>query len=55
MLSELAIDNPEAFKDLVQIAKDALDGKSYVPAKKEVKEEKRVNPHYSYFCGCGKL
>lgn len=40
MLSELAIDNPEAFKDLVQIAKDALDGKSYVPAKKEVKEEK---------------
>ena len=41
MLSELAIDNPEAFKDLVQIAKDALDGKTYVPAKKEVKEEKK--------------
>ena len=40
MLSELAIDNPEAFKDLVQRAKDALDGKTYVPAKKEVKEEK---------------
>ena len=40
MLSELAIDNPEAFKDLVQIAKDALDGKTYVPAKKEIKEEK---------------
>ena len=40
MLSELAIDNMDAFKDLVQIAKDALDGKSYVPAKKEVKEEK---------------
>ena len=40
MLSELAIDNPEAFKDLVQIAKDALVGKTYVPAKKEVKEEK---------------
>lgn len=40
MLSELAIDNPEAFKDLVQIAKDALDGKTYVPAKKEAKEEK---------------
>ena len=40
MLSELAIDNPEAFKDLVQIAKDALDGKTYVPAKMEVKEEK---------------
>lgn len=40
MLSELAIDNPKAFKDLVQIAKDTLDGKTYVPAKKEVKEEK---------------
>ena len=35
MLSELAIDNKEAFKDLVSIAKDALDGKSYTP--KEVK------------------
>ena len=40
MLSELAIDNKDAFKDLVQIAKDALDGKTYVPAKKEAKEEK---------------
>ena len=40
MLSELAIDNMDAFKDSVQIAKDALDGKTYVPAKKEVKEEK---------------
>ena len=40
MLSELAIDNMDAFKNLVQIAKDALDGKTYVPAKKEVKEEK---------------
>ncbi len=40
MLSELAIDNMDAFKDLVQIAKDTLDGKTYVPAKKEVKEEK---------------
>ena len=35
MLSELAIDNREAFADLVTIAKDALSGKSYVP--KEVK------------------
>lgn len=35
MLSELAIDNKEAFADLVTIAKDALAGKSYVP--KEVK------------------
>ena len=35
MLSELAIDNKEAFKDLVTIAKDALNGKTYTP--KEVK------------------
>ena len=48
MLSELAIDNPKAFTDLVIIAKDALEGKEYKPAKvalekkvtKEVKEEK---------------
>ena len=35
MLSELAIDNREAFADLVKIAKDSLDGKKYQP--KEVK------------------
>ena len=35
MLSELAIDNKEAFADLVKIAKDSLDGKKYTP--KEVK------------------
>lgn len=35
MLSELAIDNKEAFAELVKIAKDALDGKKYTP--KEVK------------------
>ena len=50
MLSELAIDNPKAFSDLVVIAKEALEGKEYKPAKvkletkksetKEVKEEK---------------
>lgn len=51
MLSELAIDNKEAFADLVVIAKDALDGKAYTPketaktaskaeSKVEVKEEK---------------
>ena len=49
MLSELAIDNPKAFSDLVSIAKDALDGKKYTPKTvaskkeedvKEVKEEK---------------
>ena len=50
MLSELAIDCPKAFSDLVVIAKDALEGKEYKPAKialekkstetKEVKETK---------------
>ena len=39
MLSELAIDNKEAFTDLCTIAKDALAGKSYVPKKVEVKAE----------------
>ena len=36
MLSELAIDNPASFKELVKLAKDANDGKI---VKKEVKEE----------------
>jgi len=40
MLSELAIDNKEAFKDLCTIAKDALNGKTYTPKVKAVKEEK---------------
>ena len=40
MLSELAIDNREAFADLVTIAKDALAGKSYTP--KEVKVETKA-------------
>ena len=39
MLSELAIDNKEAFADLVSIARDSLNGKEYKPAVKEVKEE----------------
>ena len=52
MLSELAIDNAAAFSDLVVIAKEALEGKEYKPAKlslekkatetKEVKEEKKT-------------
>ena len=44
MLSELAIDNPKAFSDLVVIAKDALAGKEYKPAKValEKKAEKAV-------------
>ena len=33
MLSELAIDNPKAFSDIVIIAKDALEGKEYKPTK----------------------
>ena len=40
MLSELAIDNKEAFADLVIIAKDALAGKSYDP--KAVKAETKA-------------
>ena len=39
MLSELAIENKEAFSDLVAIAKDSLEGKTYTPKKVEVKEE----------------
>ena len=41
MLAELAIDNKEAFADLVSIAKDSLDGKEYKPAtiKAEAKNE----------------
>ena len=44
MLSELAIDNPKAFSDLVTIAKDALNGKKYTPkeVKAETKEEKKT-------------
>lgn len=52
MLSELAIDNKNAFGDLVTIAKDALAGKAYTPkdvtvaAKKEetVVTEKKTAP-----------
>ena len=40
MLSELAIDNREAFADLVTIAKDALAGKSYVPKETKVAAKK---------------
>ena len=44
MLSELAIDNKEAFGDLVTIAKDALAGKSYTPkeVKLSAKKEEKV-------------
>ena len=41
MLSEIAIDNPKYFTELVAIAKDALNGKEYAPKKvaKETKAE----------------
>jgi len=44
MLSEIAIDNPKAFTDLVIIAKDALNGKTF--EKTEVKKEtvKKAEP-----------
>ena len=42
MLSELAIDNPKAFSDLVVIAKDALNGKAYVPKNISATKEKEV-------------
>ena len=44
MLSEIAIDDPKAFAELVKVAKAALEGKKYTPkavkteAKKEEKE-----------------
>ena len=41
MLSEVAIDNPKYFSELVKIAKDALNGKTVKKAEvKEVKETK---------------
>lgn len=44
MLSEVAIDNPTAFSGMVVIAKEALEGKEYKPAKVvlEKKTEKVV-------------
>ena len=40
MLSELAIDNPKAFTELVNLSKDALNGKVKKETTKEVKETK---------------
>ena len=49
MLAELAIENKEAFADLVSIARDSLNGKEYKPAtvkkttaKKETAAEKKT-------------
>ncbi len=41
MLSEIAIDNPQAFTDLVKIANDALNGKTFASTtvEKSVKKE----------------
>ncbi|MBR3161642.1 MAG: 50S ribosomal protein L20 [Bacilli bacterium] len=44
MLSEMAINDKKGFKNLVNIAKDSLEGKEYKPAKVEVKEEKKDAP-----------
>ena len=45
MLSELAIENKEAFADLATIAKDSLNGKKYTPKEVKVeKEEKKEAP-----------
>ena len=41
MLSELAIDNKEAFTNLVVIAKDALNGKTYTPKTTKKTETKK--------------
>ena len=40
MLSEIAIDNPTAFTELVKVAKVALEGKVTKTTKKEIKEVK---------------
>ena len=42
MLSEIAIDNPKSFSDLVTIAKDALDGKVVKEVKQETKKEVKI-------------
>ena len=47
MLSEIAIDDPKAFAELVKVAKAALEGKEYAPkavkveSKKESKKEEK--------------
>ena len=42
MLSEIAIDNPTYFAELVKISKDALDGKVIKAAKAEAKKDEKV-------------
>ncbi len=44
VLSEMAINDPASFKNLVKIAEDALNGKVVKPAKVEAKKEEKVAP-----------
>ena len=44
MLSELAIDNPKSFSDIVVIAKEALEGKEYKPAKVKLETKNDAKP-----------
>ena len=48
MLAELAIDNPASFKDLVDIAKDALKGGKKVETVKEEKKESKETGKKDY-------
>ena len=45
MLSEIAIDNPEHFTNLVKVAKDALEGKVLEAKKVEVKKAEEPKKH----------
>ncbi len=42
MLSEMAIDNPKAFAELVKVSKDALNGKVTAPKKESTSSAKEV-------------
>ena len=42
VLSEMAINDPASFKNLVKIAEDALNGKAVKPAKVEAKQEEKI-------------
>lgn len=48
MLSEIAIENPKAFTEIVNVAKNALEGKTVKKeAVKEVKKEEKITTDYS--------
>ncbi len=44
MLSEIAIDSPQSFTDLVVIAKDSLAGKTYEPPNIKLEEKEKPEP-----------